>query len=102
MARPLTRRSRQLGQVLGHGPTEGDERIALLRVDLGELGAHGAVDGGGLQALVVEDAREGAVASGGEGAVVVVAGVDAEALGEAAAPGPLLTRRLVVGAGNDV
>ena len=43
-----------------------------------------------------------AVALGHEGAVVVGGRVDAEALGQAPAPGPLLAAGLVVGAGHDV
>ncbi len=56
----------------------------------------------GLQALVVEHARERAVTLGDEAAVVVAAVLDAEPLGQPATPGPLLARGLVVGAGDDV
>ena len=43
-----------------------------------------------------------AVALGDERAVVVVAVLDAEALGQAPAPGPLLAGGLVAGPGHDV
>ena len=54
----------------------------------------------GLEGLVVEAGGVGAVALGDERAVVV--GVDAEALGQPPAPGPLLAGGLVVGPGDDV
>ena len=56
----------------------------------------------GFSAVVVEHLGVAAVALGRERAVVVGSRIDTEALGEAAAPRPLLTARLVVGAGDDV
>ena len=64
--------------------------------------ATSAGDGLGLQALVVEHLGVRPVAGGHEGAVVVGRRVDAEALGQAPAPGPLLAAGLVVGPGHDV
>src|SRR5262245_53386789 len=71
----------ELGQILGHGPAEGDQRVAPLLVDLGEVGRHRRIELLRLEALVVEEAGE-AVALGDEGAVVVLAGFDPEPLGE--------------------
>src|SRR6185503_17354550 len=94
-------RSGELRQILGHRPAEGDQRVAPLDVDGVEEADHLLVDRLGLEALVVEHARRVAVAPGHEVAVVV-AGVDAEALGQAAPPRPLLARGLVARAGDDV
>ena len=69
-------------------------------VDLVEEGGDVGVDRLGLEALVVEAGRVGPVAGGDEGPVVV--GVDAEALGQAPAPGPLLAGGLVARPGDDV
>ena len=51
---------RELGEVLGHGPAEGDERVAPLGVDVVEEGATTSASMRlGLQALVVEHQRGG-------------------------------------------
>src|SRR5690554_4985184 len=95
------RRSGQLLEVLGHGPAEGDDALAGLGVEVGEellvLG-----DPFTLDALGVEDDGERAVALHPELAVGVAGRDDAVALGEATAPGPLLTRRLVLAARDEV
>src|SRR5688572_1460906 len=93
---------RELGEVFGHRPAEGDQRVAPLGVEALEERRHVLVDALGLEALVVEDLGEVAVALGHERPVVVRRGVDTEALGQAPTPRALLTARLVIGAGDDV
>ena len=44
----------ELGEVFGHGPAEGDERVAPLGVEALEEGGDVGADGLGLQAVVVE------------------------------------------------
>src|SRR3954467_9325478 len=90
--------SDELDQVVGEGPAEGDERVAPLLVDRLEQAVEIRVQLLGLEALVVEGQRVAvALALHDEVALVVLAVLDAEALGQAAAPGPLLTRGHVVG-----
>src|SRR5205085_346270 len=78
----------------GHRPAEGHERVASLAVEGLEELLDVAVDAVGLQGLVVEGAARGAVALDDERAVVDSA-LGAEPLGQAAAPGTLLTGGLV-------
>src|SRR5690606_6960825 len=81
--------SGQLQEIVGRGPAERDQRIATLLVDLREE-LRVALDLLGLERLVIEHLGVGAVAANDERALVVAARVDAEALGQATAPGPLL------------
>src|SRR6516225_7346270 len=89
------------GEVLGHGPAEGHEPVALVGV---EATVEVAVDPVGDLDLGGEEVQapgHAAVALQDEGAVVEPA-LAAEALGEAARPGPLLTGGLVVREGHHV
>src|ERR671912_1791977 len=79
--------SGELAQLFLHGPAEGDEAVALLGVQVVEPGHDLRLDRLGPEGLVVE--RRGVpapVAPGQEGPLVVGAGLDAVALGQAAAP----------------
>src|SRR5438874_3332598 len=82
------------GQILGHGPAEGDEAVAPLGVERREEGGHLAVDGFGLQTLEVHHPARRPVAGDDEGPVVNVT-LRAEPLGQPPAPGPLLAGVLV-------
>src|SRR5579864_4241580 len=88
-------------EVLRHGPPEGDEAVMALPVQAGEEGGHVGVDDLRLEALEVEDPARGAVTAHDERAVVDAA-LGAEAFGQAAAPGALLTGCLVARPGHDV
>ena len=66
-----------------------------------EQGDHVGVDGLRLEGLVVEVRRQAAGAGHPE-RLLVVGALDAEALGQAPAPGPLLAHGLVAGPGHDV
>src|SRR3954451_2629113 len=94
--------SAQLGELLGHGPAEGDERVAAALVDGVEQRDDLGVEVLRLEALVVEGQREHAVTGGDEVAIVVAAVLDAEALGQPTTPRPLLARGDVAGTGDDV
>src|SRR3974390_1041755 len=88
------------GEVLGHGPTEGHEPVALVGVEAAvevTVDPVGDLDLGGEE---VEAAGHPAVALEDEGAIVEPA-LAAEALGEAARPRPLLTGGLVAWEGHD-
>src|SRR4051794_40679607 len=99
--RANARSLRERAQILFHRPPEGDERVAPTEVEALEQVGQPGDELLGLERLVIEHARGAAVALGAE-RPVVVAGLDPEALGEPAAPGPVLARRVVARPGRDV
>src|SRR5262249_12536080 len=91
----------ELQEVLGHGPAEGDEAVPCAGAQAGEHGDHVRVDRLRLQRLVIEVRCEVTAAADPE-RLLVIGALDGEALGQAAAPRPLLAHRLVAGTGHDV
>src|SRR5262245_25210317 len=96
-------RSGELAQLLLHGPAERHEAVALVGVEVVEAGGHLVLDPLEVEGLVVEHGGvPAAVTPGQEGPLVVGATLDAVSLGQAAAPGTLLARGAVAGAGDHV
>ena len=89
-------------EVLGQGPTESHQDVALGHVKAVEVGRHIGAQLLGFQAGVVEDAGLGTFAWRHESSLVVGQGRQAKSLDEASAPRPLLARGPVTGTGHDL
>ena len=94
-------RSDASGEVFGHRPAKGDDHVAVGSVERSEEQGHVGADRFRLGRLEVEAGCRLPFAADDERTIVDPM-LGAEALGEPAAPGAFLPRRLVVGPRNDV